>query len=120
MPTPTLFEIRVNNIRTGLTPALALLNELSDAFGPPFLQPISKTVVSLMTTVQVRIASEGAHPMANQVWIFKNVKRNKNECAQPMENLHKILYAIVNLHIKSGIAGGLPPSMLDHIGKFME
>ncbi|KAJ7797980.1 hypothetical protein B0H14DRAFT_3546462 [Mycena olivaceomarginata] len=98
---PTLTEIRLNNITACLTPAVTLLSELNDAFGPTFIQPISNTVLSLMSMVQ-------------------HVKRNKNECAELMENIHKVLYAIVELHIKSETAGSLPPSVVDHIGKFME
>lgn len=39
---------------------------------------------------------------------------------QLMENIHQILYAIVNLHVKSETVGSLPPLMVDHIGKFIE
>jgi hypothetical protein len=51
---------------------------------------------------------------------MQNVKRNRDECIQIMENIHQVLYAIVNLHIKSETAGSLHPAVLDHIGKFME
>ncbi|KAJ7866488.1 hypothetical protein B0H13DRAFT_2670743 [Mycena leptocephala] len=98
---PTVTEIRLDNITNSLTPALALIKDLNDAFGPPFFQPISNITLSLMSAVQ-------------------NVKRNKNECVQLLENIHHILYAIVNLHIKSETVGSLPPSMLGHIGGFME
>ncbi|KAJ7893321.1 hypothetical protein B0H14DRAFT_3854518, partial [Mycena olivaceomarginata] len=97
---PTVTEIRLANITASLTPALTLLNELNDAFGPLFIQPISNTVLSLMSR-----------------W---NVKRNKNKCAELMENIHKVLYAIVELHIKSKTAGSLHPSVADHIGTFVE
>ncbi|KAJ7848249.1 hypothetical protein B0H14DRAFT_3673445 [Mycena olivaceomarginata] len=95
----TVTEIRLANITACLTPALTLLNELNDAFGPPFIQPISNTVLSLMSMVQ-------------------NV--NRHECTDLMENIHKVLYVIVELHIKSEIAGSLPPSVVDHIGKFVQ
>ncbi|KAJ7023859.1 hypothetical protein C8F04DRAFT_1270925 [Mycena alexandri] len=98
---PTVTEIRLTNITACLTPALTLLNELNDAFGPLFIQPISNTVVSVMAMIQ-------------------NVKRNKNECTDLLENIHKVLYAIVKLHMKSETAGSLPPLMVDHIGDFME
>ncbi|KAF7358129.1 hypothetical protein MVEN_00861000 [Mycena venus] len=98
---PTVTEIRLANITTCLTPALTLLSELNDAFGSPFIQPISKTVLSLMSMVQ-------------------HVKRNKNECAEFMENIHRVLYSIVDLHIKSETPGSLPPLVVDHIGKFLE
>jgi hypothetical protein len=50
----------------------------------------------------------------------QNVKRNRHECICLMENIHKILYAIVNLHIKSETTGSLHPATLDHIGNFTE
>ncbi|KAJ7798455.1 hypothetical protein B0H14DRAFT_3544584 [Mycena olivaceomarginata] len=69
-----------------LTPALTLLNELNDAFGPPFIQPISNTVISLLSVVQ-------------------KAKQKKYECVELMENIHKVLYAIGKLHITSEIEG---------------
>jgi hypothetical protein len=50
----TLTEIRVTNIVEYLTPALTLLKELDDAFGPPFIKPISNTIESLISMAQVR------------------------------------------------------------------
>ncbi|KAJ7896709.1 hypothetical protein B0H14DRAFT_3605161, partial [Mycena olivaceomarginata] len=98
---PTVTEIHLDNITACLTPALTLLNELNDSFSPPFLQSISNTIRSLINAVQ-------------------NVKRNKNECARLMENIHQVLYTIIDLHIQSETPGSLPLAMLDHIGKFME
>ncbi|KAF8171341.1 hypothetical protein K438DRAFT_1852612 [Mycena galopus ATCC 62051] len=94
-------KAHLDHITTCLTLALPLLNELNDAFGPPFVQPIVNTIQSLINLVQ-------------------NVKQNKTECAQLMENIHHILYGIVTLHIKSETIGSLPSSMLDNIGNFVE
>ncbi|KAF8166948.1 hypothetical protein K438DRAFT_1856801 [Mycena galopus ATCC 62051] len=94
-------KAHLDHITTCLTLALPLLKELNDAFGPPFVQPIVNTIQSLINLVQ-------------------NVKQNKNECAQLMENIHHILYAVVKLHIKSETVGSLPLLMLDNIGKFVE
>ncbi|KAF8209225.1 hypothetical protein K438DRAFT_1754264 [Mycena galopus ATCC 62051] len=94
-------KAHLNHITTCLTLALPLLTELNDAFGPPFVQSIVNTIHSLINSVQ-------------------NVKQNKNECAQLMDNIHHILYAVVKLHIKSETIGSLPPLMLDNIGKFVE
>jgi hypothetical protein len=49
----TLTEIRVTNIVEYLDPALTLLKELNDAFGPPFIQPIAITIESLISIAQV-------------------------------------------------------------------
>ncbi|KAF8209237.1 hypothetical protein K438DRAFT_1960963 [Mycena galopus ATCC 62051] len=94
-------KTHLDHITTCLTLALLLLNELNDAFGPPFVQSIVNTVQSLINLVQ-------------------NVKQNKNECAQLMGNIHHILYEVVKLHIKSETVGSLPPLLLDNIGKFVE
>jgi hypothetical protein len=56
----TATEIRFNTITACFTPALTPLNELDDAFGPLFVQPISNTILSLITTVLV-IISEDRH-----------------------------------------------------------
>ncbi|KAJ7831781.1 hypothetical protein B0H14DRAFT_3713155 [Mycena olivaceomarginata] len=69
---PTLTEIRITNINTCLTAALTLLNELNDAFGPPFVHLISNTILALISAVQ-------------------DVKKNKEDCLQLMENIHKVL-----------------------------
>jgi hypothetical protein len=50
----TLTEIRVTNIVQYLTPALTLLKELNDAFGPPFIQSIANTIESVISMAQVR------------------------------------------------------------------
>ncbi|KAJ7100546.1 hypothetical protein C8R44DRAFT_859395 [Mycena epipterygia] len=100
MPTrPTVTDSRLNNTLVCLAPTITLLNEVNDAFGTPFIKAISNTTLSLVTAVQ-------------------NVKRNKDQCVQLMENIHQILHAIINLHLKPGTAGRLPPAMLDHVGKF--
>ncbi|KAJ7302608.1 hypothetical protein DFH08DRAFT_826489 [Mycena albidolilacea] len=88
---PTVTETRITNITACLTPALTLLNELNDAFGPPFIQPISNTVLSLMAMVQVITLS------------YLTVK-----------------VLILCLYMKSETAGSLPPSVVDHMGKFLE
>jgi hypothetical protein len=48
------------------------------------------------------------------------VKKNKHECIQLMEPIHQVLYAIIDLHIKSETPGSLPPTTLHHIGEFTE
>ncbi|KAJ7131102.1 hypothetical protein C8R44DRAFT_731370 [Mycena epipterygia] len=98
---PTATEVRMNSVLAILTPMVTLLNEMTDAFGTPFMRAISSTTLSLMALVQ-------------------NVKRNKEECIQLMENIHSILYAIIDLHIISKTRGSLAPAILDHIGNFTE
>ncbi|KAJ6470463.1 hypothetical protein C8R45DRAFT_1104883 [Mycena sanguinolenta] len=97
---PTVTEIRLENLTACLTPAVTLLNELN-AFAPPFVQPISNTVASLLKLVQ-------------------NVKQNKKEVAELLENIHQVLFAIIDLHVKSEALGSLSPAMTEHVGKFMK
>ncbi|KAJ7493511.1 hypothetical protein FB451DRAFT_1164407 [Mycena latifolia] len=98
---PSVTEIRLDNIIACLHSAIPLLNEINDAFGTPFVPGIVNTILSLITGVQ-------------------KVKRSKDECVQLMENIHGLLYAIIDLHIKSETGGSLPPMILAHIGKFTE
>ncbi|KAJ7465887.1 hypothetical protein FB451DRAFT_1486061 [Mycena latifolia] len=100
-PQPTVAQIRLNNTTACLAPVITLLNELSDAFGTPFVPAISNTTLSLISAIQ-------------------NVKKNKEDCIQLLENVYQLLCAIVNLHIKSETKGNLPPSSLVHVGKFTE
>ncbi|KAJ7181201.1 hypothetical protein C8R46DRAFT_1319993 [Mycena filopes] len=89
----------VDSITTYLTPALTLLDELNDAFGLSYVQPIIKTVQALIVGVQ-------------------NVKRNKDECFQLVESIHQILYPIIQLHLKSETLGTNSLVLLDAIGEF--
>ena len=50
---PTAIEIQLKNLAECLTLALEVLNELNSAFAPPFVQPISNTVASLVKLIQV-------------------------------------------------------------------
>ncbi|KAJ7446999.1 hypothetical protein FB451DRAFT_1536745 [Mycena latifolia] len=98
---PTVTDIRLKSTITYLTPVVALLNELGDTFGTPFVPAISTTTLSLITPVQ-------------------NVKKNKDNCIQLLENIYQLLCAIVNLHIKSETKGNLSLATLHHVGKFTE
>ncbi|KAJ7705666.1 hypothetical protein B0H14DRAFT_3172948 [Mycena olivaceomarginata] len=97
----TVTETRLNHTITSLISTLPLLKELNDAFGPPFVQTISNTIETLISMAQ-------------------NVKHNKEECVWLMENINQVLYAIINLHLKSETFGSLPPATVDNIGKFAE
>ncbi|KAF7362623.1 hypothetical protein MVEN_00611300 [Mycena venus] len=98
---PNLTDIRWTNIKTRLTPAVTLLNDLHDAFSTPFILAISNSTLALITAVQ-------------------GVKRNKEECIQLMEDIQGILYAIIQLHIKSETKESLPPAMLHDLGKLAQ
>ncbi|KAJ7857440.1 hypothetical protein B0H14DRAFT_2578331 [Mycena olivaceomarginata] len=92
-------EPRLNAITAWLTPAIALLDDLNDGIGTPFLQAISSTSLSLINVVQ-------------------NVKRNQDDCIKLIEKIPKILYGIVDLHLTSEVKGVLLPIALDNVGNF--
>ncbi|KAJ7929865.1 hypothetical protein B0H13DRAFT_1859349 [Mycena leptocephala] len=92
-------ELRINNITDCLTPVVTLLQGINDALGPPFVQSIVNTTLAVMTGI-------------------KNIKRNKDECLQLVEDIHGILHVIVNLHITSETPSSLPPAILEDIGSF--
>ncbi|KAJ7841100.1 hypothetical protein B0H14DRAFT_2587111 [Mycena olivaceomarginata] len=94
-------EPRLDVAIAWLTPVIALLNELHDSFGTPFLQAISSTTLNLINAVQ-------------------NAKRNKDECIELIENIHKLLYGIVDLHLTSEAKGVISLTILDHIGNFSQ
>ncbi|KAJ7172916.1 hypothetical protein C8R43DRAFT_1209027 [Mycena crocata] len=96
---PKVNDIQLNTLLTCLKPAVALLDELNDTFGTPFLPALSKTMMSL---------------------IDANVRWNRIECLKLMEDTHGLLCAIVDLHIKSEPAGTIPPATLNHMGNFLE
>ncbi|KAJ7094816.1 hypothetical protein C8R44DRAFT_749397 [Mycena epipterygia] len=102
MPPKTMVtERHLDSIVACLSPILLLLGEISDAFGTPFVPAISNTTVSLITLVQ-------------------NVKKNKEECIKLMENVHELLYAVVNLHMKAGTPSTFPPAILSALGRLTE
>jgi hypothetical protein len=48
------------------------------------------------------------------------VRKNKRACIELMEQTHELLNAIITLHVKSETGVVVPPSVLNHIGKFTE
>ncbi|KAF8181434.1 hypothetical protein K438DRAFT_2021140 [Mycena galopus ATCC 62051] len=97
----TVMQISLKNLSASFNLAVPLLNELSDAFGTPFLPAISNTALSLVVAVQ-------------------NGKRNKEQCVHLMQSVYKVLYAIINLHMTSEPPGNLAPTSLYHLGRFTE
>ncbi|KAJ7166804.1 hypothetical protein C8R46DRAFT_1192123 [Mycena filopes] len=78
---PRAVKTRVDNITAYLTPALSILDELNDAFGLSYVQPIIKTTQALIVGVQLHLRSETLRtgPLA----VFKAI-------GQFTETLHKI------------------------------
>jgi hypothetical protein len=49
----------------------------------------------------------------------QTVSKHRDDCAQLLEQIHKLLDAIIILHVKSD-TGEMPLDVLNHIGKFTE
>ncbi|KAJ7032620.1 hypothetical protein C8F04DRAFT_1235227 [Mycena alexandri] len=99
---PTAAETRLREVVSCLHPAIGLLEDLSDAFGTPFVPIISSTVNALIGVVQT-------------------AKSNKEDCTSLLEQVHQLIVAIVQLHVRSESTGGtLAPGILRDIGKFTE
>ncbi|KAJ7098199.1 hypothetical protein C8R43DRAFT_1114853 [Mycena crocata] len=98
---PAANRDRLIDVRTGFTRAVDLLELLSDNFNPPFLTAISSTARSLLNSVEM-------------------VKQNRSDCAQLMEQIYELLYRVVFVYIKSETGPDLPPSTMNHLGKFTE
>ncbi|KAF7352147.1 NB-ARC domain-containing protein [Mycena venus] len=92
-------QARLKNIRKYLSLVTPILSELCDAFGSPFLKAISTITLSLSAEAE-------------------NIKRNKDDCIELIEQVHTIVCAIVDLHIKADNNSILPPAMLEHLGSF--
>ncbi|KAJ7635272.1 hypothetical protein FB45DRAFT_1057142 [Roridomyces roridus] len=97
----TTVDSQLGNIVSCLEAIAPVLAELHDGFNTPFLHIISNTTLSLIGLTQ-------------------NVKRNKEDCEQMLEQTCNILTAICSLHVEHGKAGYLPPHTLQHLGMFAE
>ncbi|KAJ7865606.1 hypothetical protein B0H14DRAFT_3133348 [Mycena olivaceomarginata] len=47
-------------------------------------------------------------------------EKNKEKCLMLTENIHGVIYAIVNLYMHLKTVGSLPSATLEHVGNFME
>ncbi|KAJ7466358.1 hypothetical protein FB451DRAFT_1260710 [Mycena latifolia] len=94
-------QIRLGNIITCLNAAVTTVEVVSKGLQTPFLEPIINTVCSLLTAAQT-------------------IKKNKDECVEMLEQIHQLLYALIQVHITSNTGGELPPKMLSHLGCFTE
>ncbi|KAJ7812596.1 hypothetical protein B0H13DRAFT_1926068 [Mycena leptocephala] len=97
----TVTESRLKNITTCLTTTVNTLDILASSLKTPCLAAISNTTRSLLRNMET-------------------VRQNRTSCIELMEQTHELLNAILMAHIKSNTDGELPPSMLNHIGKFTE
>ncbi|KAJ6549254.1 hypothetical protein DFH09DRAFT_1039450 [Mycena vulgaris] len=102
MPTPsTLTRIRLDNIIICLNAAVTTVEVVSRELNTPFLGPIVTTMWSLLAVVQT-------------------IKKNKDVCVKMLEQIHQLLYAIIQIHMPSNTGGELTPKMLNNLGHFAE
>ena len=104
---------------TCLTVTADTLEILANSLHTPFLEALSNTTQSLLKNIEVNHSNE-CTSMMNLMEASQTVKQNKNNCIELMEQTHELLNAIIIIHIKSDTGGELPPSTLNHIGKFTE
>ncbi|KAJ6537177.1 hypothetical protein B0H19DRAFT_1079547 [Mycena capillaripes] len=95
----TATQVRLNTVTTCFTIMVETLEILANTLQAFFLEAIVNTTRSLLKNIET-------------------VKKNKRTCIELMEQTHELLNAIVTLHVTSETDGVLPPSVLNHVGKF--
>ncbi|KAJ7697563.1 hypothetical protein B0H14DRAFT_3174402 [Mycena olivaceomarginata] len=101
MPPPTVTQNRLDNVVVCLTMTTNSLQIIADSMKTPFLGAIINTTQAVLKNIQT-------------------VSKHKDDCVQLLEQIHKLLNAIITLHIKSDAGGEMPIEVLDHVGKFTE
>ncbi|KAJ7037566.1 hypothetical protein C8F04DRAFT_1180307 [Mycena alexandri] len=98
---PTITKVRLNNISTCVAITASTLNFVVETLKISGLEAIPNTTQSLLN-------------------LLKTVKQEKNECAELMEQTHKLLSAIIGLYVKSDTGTELAPPMLNEIANFTQ
>ncbi|KAJ7797404.1 P-loop containing nucleoside triphosphate hydrolase protein, partial [Mycena olivaceomarginata] len=101
MPPPTVTQNRLENVMMCLTMTTNTLEIIADSIQIPFLGAIINTTQAVLKNIQT-------------------VTKHKDDCVQLLEQIHKLLNAIMILHIKSDAGGEMSIEVLDHVGKFTE
>ncbi|KAJ7877915.1 hypothetical protein B0H14DRAFT_3130084 [Mycena olivaceomarginata] len=90
MPPPSITQNRLDNVVIGLTMTTNTLRIIADSIQTPFLGALINTTQAVLKNIQL------------------------------LEKIHKLLNAIMIVHIKSDAGGEMPIEVLDHLGKFTE
>jgi hypothetical protein len=117
-PHATLTQTRLNSVVTCLAVTANTLHILATNLKTPFLDAISNTTQSLLNLVEVNFHCVAMTADLNE--LSQTIKQNKNICTELLEQTYKLLNAVLMVHVKSDTGGELPPSVLSHVGKFME
>ncbi|KAJ7896649.1 hypothetical protein B0H14DRAFT_450539 [Mycena olivaceomarginata] len=99
MPLPTVTQNRLDNVVICLTMTANTLQIIASSMKTPFLGAIINTTQAVLKMIQT-------------------VSKHKDDCVQLLEQIHKLLNAIMILHIKSDEGGEMPIEVLDYVGKF--
>jgi hypothetical protein len=118
MPTQsTITQIRLDNIQTCLHAAVTTVQVVSKGLKTPFLEPIVNTMWSLLGAVQVGFRHLSTLDLTTTC---QKIKKNKEVCTEMLEQIHELLYAIIQIHMISNTVGELTPKMLNNLGQFAE
>ncbi|KAJ7821259.1 hypothetical protein B0H14DRAFT_3146768 [Mycena olivaceomarginata] len=90
MPLSIITQNQLENVVIGLTMTTNTLQIIADTIQTPFLDAIINTTQAVLQNIQL------------------------------LEKIHKLLNAIMILHIKSDAGGEMPIEILDHVRKFTE
>ncbi|KAJ7812802.1 hypothetical protein B0H14DRAFT_3150214 [Mycena olivaceomarginata] len=101
MPPSIVTQNRLENVVICLAMTTNTLQIIADSMKTPFLGAIINTTQAVMKMIQT-------------------VSKHKDDCVQLLEQIHKLLNAIMILHIKSDAGGEMPIEVLYHVGKFTE
>ncbi|KAJ7162482.1 hypothetical protein C8R46DRAFT_1104780 [Mycena filopes] len=85
----------------GLTSVSTLLTDLHNVVGSPFIHAIAKTSQELLAGLP-------------------NARRNKEECFQLAEGVPQVIYAIIQLHLRSSNGEPLASGIIEDIGRFVQ
>jgi hypothetical protein len=118
MPTQSaVTQIRFDNIILCLKAAVTTVKVAAKGLKTPFLGPIVNTMWSLLGAVQVVFSQSGALELTIS---YQKIRKNKDVCTRMLEQIHKLLYAIIQVHLAFDTGGELTPKMLNNLGQFAE
>ncbi|KAJ7798719.1 hypothetical protein B0H14DRAFT_3156808 [Mycena olivaceomarginata] len=101
MPPSTVIQNKLENVVTGLTMATGTLEIIADTMQTPFLGAIINTTQAVLENIQT-------------------VRKHKDDCVELLEQIHKLLNAIIILHIKSDAEGKCLQMILHRVYTFIE
>ncbi|KAJ6563944.1 hypothetical protein B0H19DRAFT_1067550 [Mycena capillaripes] len=117
MPTlPSVTQTRLTKLTACFSATVETLEILSDSLNITFLNAISLTSRSLLSSIQV---TARINPFF-VAYSGQTVKQNKDDCCDLMERTHQLLHAIIALHMESDTGGELSPTALNHIATFTQ